>query len=237
MLCVPNLLQPEPLSLWQATADPLLCRRHSTLKGRLAQSLWGLWILMCTRISFEPSECLWWVWGLILNVILPLLPSYWDFSFALGCGVSFFGGIQHSPSDGCSKVSYNFGTNTRILELTPSRANTIIRCHFHHRGLECKSRKSRDAWSNRQVWPWSTKWSRAKANRILPREHTGHSKHPIPTTQETTLHMDITRWSTPKSDWLYSLQPKIKKLYTVSKNKTGKWLWLRSWTLYCKIQT
>ena len=39
-----------------------------------------------------------------------------------------------------------------------------------------------------------------KTNRILPREHTGHSKHPLPTTQEKTLHMDITRWSAPKSD-------------------------------------
>ena len=29
---------------------------------------------------------------------------------------------------------------------------------------------------------------------------TGHSKHPLPTTQEMTLHMDITRWSIPKSD-------------------------------------
>ena len=28
----------------------------------------------------------------------------------------------------------------------------------------------------------------------------GHSKHRLPTTQEKTLHMDITRWSTPKSD-------------------------------------
>ena len=36
--------------------------------------------------------------------------------------------------------------------------------------------------------------------RVLPRERTGHSKHPLPTTQENTLHMDITRWSTPKSD-------------------------------------
>ena len=35
------------------------------------------------------------------------------------------------------------------------------------------------------------------------------------------LCMDITRWSTPKSDRLYSLQPKMEKLYTVSKNKTG----------------
>ena len=51
------------------------------------------------------------------------------------------------------------------------------------------------------------------------------------------LHMDITRWSTLKSDWLYSLQPKMEKLYTVSKNKTRSWLWLRSWTPYCQIQT
>ena len=25
-------------------------------------------------------------------------------------------------------------------------------------------------------------------------------KHPLPTTQEKTLYMDMTRWSTPKSD-------------------------------------
>ena len=39
-----------------------------------------------------------------------------------------------------------------------------------------------------------------QTNRVLPRKCTGHSKHPLPTTQEKTLHMDITRWSTPKSD-------------------------------------
>ena len=107
---------------------------------------------------------------------------------------------------------------------------------FHYRGLECKSRKSRNTWSNRQIWPWSTEWSRSKANRVLPREHTGHSKHTLSTTQGKTLHMEITRWSTHKSDWLYSLQPKMEKLYTVSKNKTGSQLWLRSWTPYCQIQ-
>ena len=37
---------------------------------------------------FEPSELLWWVWGLILNVISPLLWSCWGFSFALGRGIS-----------------------------------------------------------------------------------------------------------------------------------------------------
>ena len=29
----------------------------------------------------------------------------------------------------------------------------------------------------------------------MPTECTGHSKHPLPTTQEMTLHKDITRWS------------------------------------------
>ena len=67
-----------------------------------------------------------------------------------------------------------------LLLLTPKKKK---RCHFHYRGLECKSRKLRDTWSNRQVQPWSTKWSRAKANRFLPRECTGHSKHPLPTTK------------------------------------------------------
>ena len=33
-------------------------------------------------------------------------------------------------------------------------------------------------------------------NRVLPRKRTGHSKHPLPTTPEKTVHMDITRWST-----------------------------------------
>ena len=35
---------------------------------------------------------------------------------------------------------------------------------------------------------------------VLPRKCTGHNKHPLPTTQEKTLHMDITRWPTLKSD-------------------------------------
>ena len=52
----------------------------------------------------------------------------------------------------------------------PSRTKTQKRCPFHYKGLECKSRKSRNIWSNRQIWRWSTKWSRAKANRVLPRD-------------------------------------------------------------------
>ena len=40
----------------------------------------------------------------------------------------------------------------------------------------------------RQVWPRSTKWSRAKVNWVFWRESTDHSKHPLPTTQEKTIH-------------------------------------------------
>ena len=36
-----------------------------------------------------------------------------------------------------------------LLELTPQKGP------FHYRGLECKNRKSRNTWSNRQIWPWS----------------------------------------------------------------------------------
>ena len=42
-----------------------------------------------------------------------------------------------------------------------------------------------------QVWPRSIRWSKAKASRVMPRECTGHSKHPLPTAQEMTLRMDM----------------------------------------------
>ena len=38
-----------------------------------------------------------------------------------------------------------------LLELTPPK-----RCPFYYRGLECKSRESRNTWSNREILPWNT---------------------------------------------------------------------------------
>ena len=55
------------------------------------------------------------------------------------------------------------------------------------KGLECKSRKSRNTWSNGQIWPWNMEWSRAKTNSFA-KKMTGHNKHPLPTTQEKTTH-------------------------------------------------
>ena len=80
-----------------------------------------------------------------------------------------------------------------LLELTPKKI-----CPFHHRGLECKSR-------NLEIPGITVKFGLGVQNEegqrltVLPRERTGHNKHPLPTTQEKTLHMDITRWSVPKS--------------------------------------
>ena len=47
-----------------------------------------------------------------------------------------------------AEVEWFYEDVQALLELTPKK-----RCPFHHRGLECKSRKPRDTWSNRQIWP------------------------------------------------------------------------------------
>ena len=53
-----SLLHPEPLSLWQSTADLYLRRRHSNTV--LSQSLWGLWsrslVLMILNNSIIITE-------------------------------------------------------------------------------------------------------------------------------------------------------------------------------------
>ena len=97
---------PEPLALCRPLPN------HTSTGDAQTQfclSLCGVPGSWCTQGLFEPSERLWQEWGLILNVILPRLPSCWGFSFALECGVSCFGGIQHSPVDSCSAASCNFG--------------------------------------------------------------------------------------------------------------------------------
>ena len=48
-------------------------------------------------------------------------------------------------------------------------------------------------------------------------------------------------WTSPDSQYWNQIdyilwQPKMEKVYTVSKNKTGSLLWLRSWTPYCQNQ-
>jgi len=73
---------------------PLLTRVSTgdtqTLKGRSGSVSVGYLLPGAHKVLFESSKCLWWMWGLIQNAILPLLPSCWGFSFALGCGFCLF---------------------------------------------------------------------------------------------------------------------------------------------------
>ena len=66
---------PEAGHFWPLPPQESL--KHS--KAGLAQSLMGSGV---HTILLAPSECLWQVWDLILNAIVPPLPSCWGFSFA-----------------------------------------------------------------------------------------------------------------------------------------------------------
>ena len=52
-------------------------------------------------------------------------------------------------------------------------------------------------------------------------KHTGHSKHPLLTTQEKTLHMGITRRSIAESDWLYPCSQRWRISIQSSKTRPG----------------
>ena len=55
--CLPGLLQPEPLSPQQATADPCLCRRHSKTQRQIWLSLpWGAFGSLGPELCSSPMS-------------------------------------------------------------------------------------------------------------------------------------------------------------------------------------
>ena len=71
-----------------------------------------------------------------------------------------------------AEVEWFYEDLQELLELTSQKVVLFIIGDWNAKGGSQEI-----AWSNRQIWPWSTKQSRSKANRVLPRECTGHSKH------------------------------------------------------------
>ena len=58
--------------------------------------------------------------------------------------------MQYAPTSNAEEAEQFYEDLQDLLELTPPK-----RCPFHYRGLECKSRKSRNTRSNRQILPWN----------------------------------------------------------------------------------
>ena len=75
-----------------------------------------------------------------------------------------------------AEVEWYYEDLQNLLELTPKKDVLFIIGYWN-----VKVGSQVTLGNNRQIWPWSTEWSRAKTNkRVLPRECTGHSKHHIP---------------------------------------------------------
>ena len=109
---------------------------QETLEHFLAQSLWGLWVLVHTRF----------VWALWVSLVgmefdskcdfipptilleLPLCPWMWN---------TFFGGIQYSPAHGCSAASCNFGVLSGEDECTSFYSAIFLR--HTHKAVVCRS--------------------------------------------------------------------------------------------------
>ena len=103
----PDLLPPELLPWQQAINDPYLCRRHSNTQRQV-------WLSLC-RFSCYAQGLAWALWSslvgmqsdskcdlIIPTILLGLLLCPWK-------SVSFINGLQHSPVNGCSAKTCNFG--------------------------------------------------------------------------------------------------------------------------------
>ena len=117
----------RPLLTWTSAGD------SQTLRGRSgsvsvgpwwAQGfVWGLWVSLVgtwfdSKLDFAPP-----------TILLGLLLCPWMWSI-------FFGGIQHSPVDGCSAACCNFGVLTGEDERTSFYSTILSRpCPWkpHHR--------------------------------------------------------------------------------------------------------
>ena len=95
--------------------------------------------------------------------------------------------------------------------LAPWRPTTLARtshkkrCLLTYKGLECKSRKSRDTENNGEIWPWNTKLSRPEFNSSV-KKTSWLPQTPFSNNQrDARLNVEITRWLIWKSDWLSSL--------------------------------
>ena len=128
---------------------------------------------------------------------------------------------QESQRSWCQKV---------ILRPTrPSRTDTQKRCSFHNRDWNAKVGSQEIPGVTGKFGLWVQNEAGQKLTEFCQENALVITNTLFQHTRDGSTHGNH-RLPIPKSDWLYSLQWKMKKLYTVSKNKTRSWLWLRLWT-------
>ena len=125
-------------------------------------------------------------------------------------------GIQvYAPTSNAeeAEVEWFYEDLQDLLELTPKKM-------FHYRGLECKSRKSRNTW---RTGKFVLGVQNEAGQRLI--EFFQENALVIANTLFQQHKRRLYTWTSPdgqhrNQDRLYSLHPKMEKLYTVSKNKT-----------------
>ena len=79
--------------------------------------------------------------------------------------------------------------------IRPSRTNTKKRCSFHHSSSSFHAKVGiQERTGVTGTFDLGVQNEAGQRLTVLPKEHTSHSKHPLLTTQEMTLHMGISRY-------------------------------------------
>ena len=113
--------------------------------------------LTCIQISQEASQVVWY------SHLFQNFPQFIVIRTVKGLGIVNKAKVDvflevscffNDPADVGNLISGSSAFSKTSLNIW--KFTTEKRCLFHYRGLECKSRKSRNTWSNRQIWPWST---------------------------------------------------------------------------------
>ena len=102
-----------------------------------------------------------------------------------------------------------------LLELTSKK-----RCPLNHRGLDAKIGSQEIPGVTGNFVFGVHNEAEGKLSGFL-REHTGHRKHFLPTRKEDDCTHVNHQMVNTEIRLIYSLQSKMEKLYSISKNKTG----------------
>ena len=111
---------------------------------------------------------------------------------------------------------------------TPSRTNTQKRCPFRHRGLKCKSRKSKDQIRSDQI-------SHSVVSNSLRPHESQHARPPCPS-PTPGVHSD----SHPSSQWCHpatssSVIPFFSCIRVFSNESTLRMRWPKYWSFSFSI--